>query len=277
MDINEGVFNAIWPKGAVLQFNPHNLRLSLGRATDEVGDEEVFSNTTVTLSRETLDGLVKAMTEGVRLADEERAFQEQQEADRFFPGADCSPGKRPHRWPSDSPDDRSGNMTASQLVYTAQSKLHFYCRDAVCEFVFRQGAVPLNPFRVFDYFLNDRVNRDEVRKGNMRVLEACDEVWIFGDSLADGVLIEIAQAVQYGKPIRYFTIDNRADCIHEMKVDELDVEVEVLQRTGLDRSALLGHLVSGSPHAIVDAMGRTRDRNDVQLLQLNPWEKGRTP
>ena len=48
------------------------------------------------------------------------------------------------------------------VVFTAQSKVYFYCRDAVCEFVFQNNAVPVNPFRVFEYFLGDRVDRDLV-------------------------------------------------------------------------------------------------------------------
>ena len=48
------------------------------------------------------------------------------------------------------------------IVFTAQSKAFFYCRDAVCEFVFNRHCVPLNPFRVFEYFLGDRVDRDAV-------------------------------------------------------------------------------------------------------------------
>jgi hypothetical protein len=150
-------------------------------------------------------------------------------------------------------------VSGPTLVYTAQSKQHFYCRDAVCEFVFQQGAVPLNPFRAFDYFLGDRVDRDAVRRGNMRILEACDEVWVFGDTLADGVVIEIAQAARSGKPIRYFTIDNRAIKIAETKLTELDVEGEVIDKTGLDRSELLRYLVDGGAEVIVSAMGRARE------------------
>ncbi|MGH8425789.1 MAG: hypothetical protein ACRER3_26075 [Pseudomonas fluorescens] len=152
-------------------------------------------------------------------------------------------------------------MTDARLIYTAQSKHYFYCRDAVCEFVFQQGAVPLNPFRAFDYFLSDRVDRAAVRDGNRRILEACDEVWIFGNTLADGVLIEIAQAKRNNKPIRYFTIDNRADSIEEMEPGQLDVEHEVLDRTGLDRLELLRHLSGGATEIIVGAMGRTRELN----------------
>lgn len=150
-------------------------------------------------------------------------------------------------------------MHDAVLVYTAQSKHYFYCRDAVCEFVFQQGAVPLNPFRLFDYFLGDRVDRDAVRQGNRRVLEACDEVWVFGDTLADGVVIEIAQAVKQRKPVRYFTIENRAGEIRETAPAHLDVEGELVERTGLDRSALLQHLLRGDAEGIVHAMGRTRE------------------
>ena len=56
------------------------------------------------------------------------------------------------------------------VVFTAQSKLYFYCRDAVCEYVFRHGAIPINPFRAFGYFLDDRVERDLVRQANNNLL-----------------------------------------------------------------------------------------------------------
>ncbi|MEA5359784.1 hypothetical protein VA596_09565 [Amycolatopsis sp., V23-08] len=152
-------------------------------------------------------------------------------------------------------------MIEKKLVYTAQSKHYFYCRDAVCQYVFEQGAVPLNPFRVFDYFLGDRVGRDDVRGGNRRLIEACDEVWIFGDTLADGVLIEIAQATQSNKPVKYFTIDNVAEKIQSTVPTDLDVEPEVLHLTGLDRELLLEKLTTGAHDTIVDAMGRTRELN----------------
>ena len=65
------------------------------------------------------------------------------------------------------------------VVFTAQSKLYFYCRDAICEFVFNQGAVPVNPFRLYEYFLGDRVDRDLIRQANNNLIRKCDELWIF--------------------------------------------------------------------------------------------------
>ena len=119
-------------------------------------------------------------------------------------------------------------MSDKRVVYTAQSKQYFYCRDAVCQFVFQRQAIPLNPFRMFDYFLSDRVERDDIRAANNEMISRCDEVWVFGDTLADGVLLEIALAVVKNKSIRYFTINNSVDRIEELFRDSLRFEVEVL-------------------------------------------------
>ncbi len=43
------------------------------------------------------------------------------------------------------------------LVYTAMSKHLFYYRMFISVFVLQHGAVPLNPFMVFDYFLSMRL------------------------------------------------------------------------------------------------------------------------
>ena len=94
-------------------------------------------------------------------------------------------------------------------VFTAQSKRHFYCRDHLCEFVLSEGAIPVNPFRLFEWFVGDRVDRNLVRQANNNLIRVCDELWAFGQTVADGVLFEIIYARHLGKPVRYFTI--RAD------------------------------------------------------------------
>lgn len=150
-----------------------------------------------------------------------------------------------------------------RLVYTAQSKQHFYCRDAVCEFVFRQGAIPLNPFRTFDYFLGDRVDRDVIRAANYAVLRRCDELWVFGEVLADGVLIEIAQAMRHRIPIRYFTISADVRAIKESPQTTLDFEIEVYERTRLRRSDLIERLSEGDAHNLATALGREYEISGV--------------
>jgi hypothetical protein len=127
------------------------------------------------------------------------------------------------------------------VIFTAQSKAFFYCRDAVCEFVFQNNGVPLNPFRIFEYFLGDRVSRDMVRQGNNNLIRISDELWVFGHLVADGVLFEIKYAQSLGKPIRFFTIDNRASEIKEIEIAQLKFEPEVHSR-GLTKEQLFSQI-----------------------------------
>lgn len=112
-------------------------------------------------------------------------------------------------------------------VFTAQSKRHYYCRDAICEFVFLRGAVPLNPFRAFGYFLGDRVDRQLVREANNNLIRLADELWVFGITIANGVLFEVAYAHQLGKAVRFFTVAARASEIRGAPVEALRFESEL--------------------------------------------------
>ena len=134
-----------------------------------------------------------------------------------------------------------------QVVFTAQSKVYFYCRVAVCEFVFLKNAVPLNPFRVFEYFLGDRVDRNLVRQGNFNLIRIADELWVFGETIADGVFAEILYAKSLGKPIRYFTIHNQVKKIREILVKDLQFENEVYHSTKLKKKELQAMILGYDP------------------------------
>jgi hypothetical protein len=92
-----------------------------------------------------------------------------------------------------------------KLIYTALSKHLFYFRSQISQFVIEQGAVPLNPFMIFEYFLGDTVKRELIYQGNRVIVERSDELWIFGP-ISDGVLDEIRIANKAKKPIRYFEV-----------------------------------------------------------------------
>ncbi len=68
--------------------------------------------------------------------------------------------------------------------------------------------MPINPFRVFDWWLHDKVDRQIIRNRLKELIERCDEFWAFGQEVADGVLKEIDFAESIGKPIKFFTIHN---------------------------------------------------------------------
>lgn len=136
-------------------------------------------------------------------------------------------------------------MTKAQwpdVVFTAQSKRFFYCREAVCEFAFARGVVPINPFMSFGYFLSDRSDRDAVRQANDTLVLRSDQLWVFGQDLSNGVLHEIALAADAGKPVRFFSIDDRPERIVELHVDDLRFEHEVRVKTGHGRERLLEDL-----------------------------------
>lgn len=118
------------------------------------------------------------------------------------------------------------NFEKMGVIFTAQSKNFFYCKDVICEFVLKHGKLPINPFMVFGYFLNDRVNRNLVRQGNNQLIQSSDELWVFGP-IADGVLFEIALAKKTGKPIKFFKLGTRSNEIKEITVDEVTFEPEV--------------------------------------------------
>lgn len=116
--------------------------------------------------------------------------------------------------------------TPMPIIFTAQSKAFFYCRDAICEYVLNRNLVPLNPFRIFDYFLGDRVDRDVIRRGNNQLVSSCDELWVFGP-VSDGVLFEIVRARRLKKPIRFFTVATKANEIRPISVSEVKFDPEV--------------------------------------------------
>src|SRR3989338_8864313 len=78
-------------------------------------------------------------------------------------------------------------------------------KDQISTFTLKQNYTPLNPFQVFGYYLNDTVNRNSIRRANNTLINIADELWIFGE-ISDGVLAEIKQAKEQGKPIKYFKI-----------------------------------------------------------------------
>ena len=111
---------------------------------------------------------------------------------------------------------------ADTVVFTAMSKKYFYMRFFVTKFALDQGAVPINPFASFDYFLLDAVERDTVRRANNTLVARADELWVFGD-IADGVRAEVVQAWQQHKTVRFFAFRDDKH-IYEVEIGELVYE-----------------------------------------------------
>ncbi len=85
------------------------------------------------------------------------------------------------------------------------SNRNFFWRQHVTKFVLDSGAVPVNPFMLFDYYLLHTVTKELVREAMNNLIARCDEVWVFG-RLSLGVKVQIGVAKRLGKQLRYFDI-----------------------------------------------------------------------
>jgi hypothetical protein len=79
---------------------------------------------------------------------------------------------------------------------------------AACEEAYRLGrltgerVVPLTPLVNFPYLNeNDPKERDEALRSGLSLLSKCDELWVAGDHVSEGMRNEIRAAVRMEKPV----------------------------------------------------------------------------
>lgn len=111
-------------------------------------------------------------------------------------------------------------------IYTAHSKHHYYAKQRVSAYVLEEGALPLNPFMNWDYFLDELVNRETIHRANEELIKMSDEVWQFGE-ISNGCYRELTMAMEQKMPIRFFTIGGRVSEIKPLDVDDLAFEAEI--------------------------------------------------
>ena len=68
-------------------------------------------------------------------------------------------------------------------------KARIYCRFAV-----ENGVIPIAPHLLFPQFMSEETEREKAMEINLKLLEKCNQIWVFGDKLTDGMFSEIAHA-----------------------------------------------------------------------------------
>ena len=75
-----------------------------------------------------------------------------------------------------------------------------------CRFAVSKGCIPLAPHLLYPQFMDD--TDSEQRKLGLFfaivLLGKCEEVWVFGERISEGMSREIAKAQKRGLPIRYW-------------------------------------------------------------------------
>lgn len=79
-------------------------------------------------------------------------------------------------------------------------------KASVLRFSLEQGQIPLAPHLMFPLFMNDDnlAERELAIFMDVILLGKCDELWVFGDSISEGMAVEIEVAKKRRQPIRYF-------------------------------------------------------------------------
>ena len=72
-----------------------------------------------------------------------------------------------------------------------------YCRLAV-----NRGCIPLAPHLLLPQFLSEATERELAICIGLHLLEKCQEVWICGNRISEGMRREIARAKEIGLTIR---------------------------------------------------------------------------
>ena len=70
--------------------------------------------------------------------------------------------------------------------------------DIICHDLVKQGILPISPLHLFS-FMEDDLQREEILHVCFRLIDICDEVWIYGDS--EGCEKERDYALSRGKKV----------------------------------------------------------------------------
>ncbi|MDE6901987.1 MAG: DUF4406 domain-containing protein [Lachnospiraceae bacterium] len=74
-------------------------------------------------------------------------------------------------------------------------------------FAVDRGAIPIAPHLLFPQFLSEDTERELAMFMDMVLLTKCEQLWVFGSAVSEGMRREIEKAKKKYMTIRYFTED----------------------------------------------------------------------
>jgi hypothetical protein len=91
--------------------------------------------------------------------------------------------------------------------YAGDTKRNIARAQEYCRFVVSEERIPLAPHLLYPQFMDDsdREQRELGLSFALILLCKCDEVWVFGSHISNGMEREIAKANYRGITVRYFT------------------------------------------------------------------------
>ena len=101
--------------------------------------------------------------------------------------------------------------------YRGDTELNIERARRYCLFAHTQGVVPFAPHIHNTQFLTEsiREERDAGIRMGLEILKKCDEIWLFGSQITEGMESELKTAQRLNKQVRYFN-----DECQEVKTSE---------------------------------------------------------
>ena len=76
-------------------------------------------------------------------------------------------------------------------------------------FAVENMAIPFAPHLLMPQYMDEGTERELALRMGIIFLSKCEQVWVFGEGITDGMAYEIKKAINMGKKVRYFTADCR--------------------------------------------------------------------
>ena len=91
--------------------------------------------------------------------------------------------------------------------YAGRVKANVHNARMYSRFVFLCGCMPITPHLMYPRFLEDKdtKERDAGIQMGLILLDFCNEIWVFGQRISNGMRREIAFAESHGILVRYFS------------------------------------------------------------------------
>ena len=89
--------------------------------------------------------------------------------------------------------------------YSGDIERNTYQARAYSRFAVAKHCIPIAPHLLFPQFVDEDTERELALFMGMVLLGRCEEVWVFGERVTDGMAAEIAKAEKRKMKVRYFT------------------------------------------------------------------------
>ena len=76
-------------------------------------------------------------------------------------------------------------------------------------FAVENMAIPFAPHLLMPQYMDEGTERELALRMGIIFLSKCEQVWVFGERVSEGMAYEIKKATSMGKKVRYFSADCR--------------------------------------------------------------------